>query len=466
MVEGKYLDIKAGAIRPKDLLQPVEGTPASPLLTDFGQPISAGGINQFLLFKALHLLITGIQQKPAPEAYLGYALYDADSNMYDQGRIVLSKKARNRHEELKTRIFVPKDGYIEAYVVNESDEDVWFDQFRILSTGPVIVQETHYDPWGVELQGLGYQQGGLKVNKYLYNGKEFNDHQGLNLFDYGARLYDAAVGRWFTVDPLAEHPFQIDKSPYAYAWNNPVLFIDPDGRCPLCPGDAQEGQTYTSPGGGQYTYSNGQWTRNDGDLASVTVTPESSDENSSASSGSGSSYPSLSEINGMNQRAMSGWGGQLLHAGVGEYLLPAEKHYNGSLGLVGAAVAGYNKIPNHAKRHYAHKLSKVIGVNSGRIFQGVKAFANSTGRLTGKLGPAGTLLTVGVIGYEVGTGTWDAHTVVNGTLLIATGVATFFAAPAVLAGIVAYGIADYAFDISGAIDANFGRNSGLWKEDD
>jgi hypothetical protein len=62
---------------------------------------------------------------------LGYALYDADSNLYDQGRIVLSKKARNRHEELKTRIFVPKDGYaprrtgIEAFVVNESDEDVW-----------------------------------------------------------------------------------------------------------------------------------------------------------------------------------------------------------------------------------------------------------------------------------------------------------------------------------------------------
>jgi hypothetical protein len=73
MVEGKYLDIKPGAIRPKDLLQPVEGAPASPLLTDLGQPISAGGINQFLLFKALHLLITGLQQKPAPEAYLGYA---------------------------------------------------------------------------------------------------------------------------------------------------------------------------------------------------------------------------------------------------------------------------------------------------------------------------------------------------------------------------------------------------------
>jgi hypothetical protein len=47
-----------------------------------------------------------------------------------------------------------------------------FDQFRIMSTGPLIVQETHYDPWGVELEGLGYQYGGIKVNPYLYNGKE------------------------------------------------------------------------------------------------------------------------------------------------------------------------------------------------------------------------------------------------------------------------------------------------------
>ncbi|MDF2159086.1 hypothetical protein [Algoriphagus sp. CAU 1675] len=38
---------------------------------------------------------------------------------------------------------MPKDGYIETFLVNETSENVWFDQFRILSTGPVIVQETH-----------------------------------------------------------------------------------------------------------------------------------------------------------------------------------------------------------------------------------------------------------------------------------------------------------------------------------
>jgi RHS repeat-associated protein len=90
-----------------------------------------------------------------------------------------------------------------------------------------VVQETHYDPWGVELQGLGYQEPGIKVNKYLYNGKEFNDHLGINLFDYGARMYDASIGRWFVVDPMAEAA--PDWTPYRYGFNNPVKFIDPNG---------------------------------------------------------------------------------------------------------------------------------------------------------------------------------------------------------------------------------------------
>lgn len=42
------------------------------------------------------------------------------------------------------------------------------------------------------------------------------------------------VSRWISSDPLADHPNQVDKSPYQYAWNNPVYWTDPDGRCPWC----------------------------------------------------------------------------------------------------------------------------------------------------------------------------------------------------------------------------------------
>ena len=68
----------------------------------------------------------------------------------------------------------------------------------------------------------------VETQPYKYNGKEFDGMYGLNLFDYGARHYDAALGRWMVVDPLTEGYYNI--SPYAYVGNNPVNLIDPDGR--------------------------------------------------------------------------------------------------------------------------------------------------------------------------------------------------------------------------------------------
>ena len=75
-----------------------------------------------------------------------------------------------------------------------------------------------------------WRRSRVGAGRYRYNGKELN--QELGLYGYGARWYDAAIARWTSVDPLADHPNQIMISPYHYAANNPILHNDLDGKCP------------------------------------------------------------------------------------------------------------------------------------------------------------------------------------------------------------------------------------------
>ena len=85
----------------------------------------------------------------------------------------------------------------------------------------------------MEMQGITNR--GNPHHKFTYNGKEKQEEFGLGWYDYGTRQQDRQLGRWHVVDALADHENQIDKSPYAYGWNNPTNLTDPDGNCPSCP---------------------------------------------------------------------------------------------------------------------------------------------------------------------------------------------------------------------------------------
>ena len=69
---------------------------------------------------------------------------------------------------------------------------------------------------------------GSDLQKRKYNGKELDRMFGLDWYDYGARNFDAVIGRWHSMDPLCEKYYSV--SPYAYCCNNPVNAVDPDGR--------------------------------------------------------------------------------------------------------------------------------------------------------------------------------------------------------------------------------------------
>jgi RHS repeat-associated protein len=97
-----------------------------------------------------------------------------------------------------------------------------------------IIQEKNYYPFGLTHQGYNHTirpLGSDAAKNYLFGGKELQDENDLTWYDITARNYDPALGRWMNLDPLAEQMRR--HSPYNYAFDNPIFFIDPDGMSPI-----------------------------------------------------------------------------------------------------------------------------------------------------------------------------------------------------------------------------------------
>jgi RHS repeat-associated protein len=110
---------------------------------------------------------------------------------------------------------------------------VFFDNLQVVHKPGPMIEETHYYPFGLVMQGISSKAASSLINKKLFNdgselqSKEFSDGSGLEMYTTTYRNYDPQIGRFHQIDPLADVIH--DCNPYAYVLNNPLLFNDPHG---------------------------------------------------------------------------------------------------------------------------------------------------------------------------------------------------------------------------------------------
>lgn len=127
------------------------------------------------------------------------------------------------YEESEARILLTEEGYV---TLDDGKYHYYLQDHQgnnrvVISENGTVEETNHYYPFG------GMFAGTNSIQPYKYNGKEMNARKELKWYDYGARHYDAALGRFTTVDPSAESYYEA--SLYAYCGNNPANRIDPDG---------------------------------------------------------------------------------------------------------------------------------------------------------------------------------------------------------------------------------------------
>lgn len=171
-----------------------------------------------------------------PKAYLNWLIFDRNYTLITGGyqRMSTAPKEQGQdvaHELMSSpSISITQAGYVYIYLSNEetSPVEVYFDDFKVTHTKSPVVQVDEYYPFGLTFNSYSRENG--ISQDYKFNGKENQDELGLGWLDYGARMYISELGRWGVIDPLSEKMRRW--SLYNYAFDNPIRFIDADGKKP------------------------------------------------------------------------------------------------------------------------------------------------------------------------------------------------------------------------------------------
>ena len=151
--------------------------------------------------------------------YVGNIIYD--NTTYTKNVIVQFSKGRS----IKTNNIFANEYYLKDYLGNNR---------LLISSNSSVKEVNHFYPFGMKMN-IQNITSVLPINRFKYNSKEyheneFSEQEALGLYHYGARFYDPEIGRWTTIDPATiEYP---EMSVYNYVNNDPVYFVDPDGKRP------------------------------------------------------------------------------------------------------------------------------------------------------------------------------------------------------------------------------------------
>ncbi len=232
-VYAKYLDTNQNnwtAALQTLMMSIAQGTAAPGTIVDGG---SAGSIGSSVL--PIVPLNHDTENGVPPKAYLNYILFDKTmTTVLDFGFKRISAAAKESGQNVKhdrlyfERIIIKEPGYLYTYISNENPTavEVYFDDFKVEQFKTPVIHTADYYPFGLAFNS--YQRENTIKQDFLYNSKELCDEMNLGWLDYGARMYMPEIARWGAIDPLAEK--YLDVSPYNYTVNNPLRFIDPDGR--------------------------------------------------------------------------------------------------------------------------------------------------------------------------------------------------------------------------------------------
>ena len=118
-------------------------------------------------------------------------------------------------------------GTLIVYIDNQSlGKDVWFDNIHIEHYTSSVLEESHYFPFGLTLQTMNNSTNNTG-QPYKFVGKDLEKTYGLEMYDFGARMFDPQLGVWHNPDPMADKSTY--ESPFVYAGNNPVGLVDKGG---------------------------------------------------------------------------------------------------------------------------------------------------------------------------------------------------------------------------------------------